>query len=81
MKTLIVLVILVVLFAGCGMELTLKPEKVYARETETMEKIKEHQMLQLEILQINARINQFSTPRSAVPITPRPVVPVTPAQK
>lgn len=55
-------------------------EKVYARETETMKKIKEHQMLQLEILQINARINQFSAPRSAVPITPRPVVPVTPAK-
>lgn len=62
MKKLIVLAALVVLLAGCGMELTEKPEKGYAEETRRMKLVKEHQILTLEIMRINAEIAKMQRP-------------------
>ena len=75
MKTLrfVVLVGLILLVAGCsGTSTEVLQLKIYEKETARMKKVKEHQMLQLEIMQINAAINNLSAPASAVPITPAP---------
>lgn len=59
MRTVIVIVLAAILLAGCGMELKPTAEKAYRDETAKMKKIKEHQMLQLEIMKINAAIAQI----------------------
>lgn len=56
MRKLIVLIIFLV--AGCGMQLTPTPEKAYEEDTKKLRAIKEHQILQLEIMNINAAIAQ-----------------------
>lgn len=53
------IVLLVLLVAGCGMQLTSTPEKVYTEETKRLKAIKEHQLLQLEVMNINAAIAQM----------------------
>lgn len=59
MKKLIMLVVLLGL-SGCGMELKPTEEKVYRNETKTMKLVKEHQLLQLDIMRINAAIAQIN---------------------
>ncbi len=69
--SIVLLVGLILLVAGCsGTSTEALQLEIYEKETAQMKKVKEHQVLQLEILQINAAINQFSTPASAVPVTP-----------
>ena len=66
-----VLVGLILLVAGCsGTSTEALQLKIYEKETAQMKKVKEHQVLQLEIMQINAAINNLSAPASAVPVTP-----------
>jgi len=66
-----VALLVVVVVMGVYMA-TPEQERAYKKETAKMKMIKEHQMLQLEVLQINAAINRFSAPAAAVPITPTP---------
>ncbi len=66
-----VLVGIILLVAGCSGTTTEALQlEIYEKETAQMEKVKKHQMLQLDILRINAEINKFSAPASAVPVTP-----------
>lgn len=62
MRKLIALAVLTVLLAGCGMELKPTLEKTYAEETRRLKLVKEHQMLQLEVMKINAAIAQRGAP-------------------
>lgn len=62
MRNLIFIVLVVLLMLpGCGMELKPSPEKVYKEETKKMTLIKAHQILQLEVMRINAAIAQMNT--------------------
>lgn len=61
-----VIVFAAILIAGCGMELKPKPEKAYKNETAKMKMVKEHQMLQLEILRINAAIAKMKALEDAM---------------
>ncbi len=52
----IVVMLLVLTVAGCGMEVQKTPEAKYVAETKQMRLIKEHQTLQLEIMKVNREI-------------------------
>jgi len=55
----IILLVVFLMFAGCGMELKPSQDKLYRDETAKLKVLKEHQALQLEILKINTQIAQF----------------------
>ncbi len=61
MKQLILLAVLL-LVGGCGMQLMPKPEKAYLEETEKLKMVKEHQLLRLEVMQINVAIAKMQVP-------------------
>ena len=58
--TLLVLLVVAVL-GGIALN-TPSAERTYKQETKQMRKIREHQMLTLEIIQINAALNKLATP-------------------
>ena len=61
-KLILLLVVVSLLLSGCGMQLTASPEKNYAEETRRLKMVKEHQILQLEVMRINAEIAKMQAP-------------------